>query len=77
MDKRNQGNDSPVPKGSDNSRKLSHQSDLTSDNQCQFDHLGDQKGDELTSAEMHQMLMENLVPGLDHFNIFSFWVLFK
>ncbi|KQM77946.1 hypothetical protein ASE74_16250 [Pedobacter sp. Leaf216] len=34
------------------------------------------KTDELSAAQMLQMLEENLVPGVDHLNIFSFWILF-
>lgn len=59
-----------------NDDRQTYHSDLPSHNQCSTIHHDNQKTDELSAAEMLQMLEENIVPGVDHLNIFSFWMLF-
>ncbi|MBT2560234.1 hypothetical protein J7E50_03230 [Pedobacter sp. ISL-68] len=59
-----------------NGDRQTHQSNLLNHNQCTTTHNSNENTDDVSATEMLQMLEENIVPGVDHLNIFSFWMLF-
>jgi hypothetical protein len=67
----------PFPQLSENDEGQTYQSDLADHHQCSASEHGNEKTEEISAAEMFQMLEENMVPGLDHLNIFSFLMLFR